>query len=245
LYLALFRPLFHLPRCILFNTEAERELVHRVFGNQQVPSQVVGLGIDPPAGGDPEEFVSRHGFKGPFLLYMGRIDVMKGVDQLFAHFIKLVKEPEFAGLKLVLAGKERMAIPRHPGIMSLGFVPEKEKASALMAATALVTPSPYESLSMVTMEAGLTEKPVLVNQECEVLARYVEQSRAGLAYAGYEGFRQAVRQILAEPSQARAMGQRGRAFVSKRYCWGPVMEIYERVLSQVAGQSGPPRKDAG
>lgn len=237
LYLSLFRPVFHLPRYILFNTEAERDLVHRVFNNQQVPHQVVGLGIDPPAQGDPQGFRERHGLEEPFLLYLGRIDVMKGADELFAHFARLAKEPEFSGLKLVLVGKERMEIPRHPAMKSLGFVSEEDKASALRAATALVTPSPYESLSMVTMEAGLCGKPVLVSKDCEVLARHVAESGAGLAYKGYDGFKQAVGRILGNPAEARAMGQKGREFVSQRFSWGPVLEIYEQVISEVAGQA--------
>ena len=237
LYLPLFRPVFHLPRHILFNTEAERDLVHRVFGNQHVPHHVVGLGIDPPAQGDPQGFMSRHGLHDPFLLYLGRVDVMKGADKLFAHFTKLVREPEFKGLKLLLVGKERMDIPKHPAIKSLGFVSEQDKASALRAASALVTPSPYESLSMVTMEAGLCEKPVLVNQDCEVLARYVSESGAGLAYKGYKGFKQAVGEILKNPDASRAMGRKGRDFVSRRFSWEPVLDAYEQVVSEVAGQS--------
>ena len=110
---------------------------------------------------------------------------MKGADELVRPFQAAgAKSLNSRGLKLVLVGKERMEIPRHPAIKSLGFVSEEDKASALRAATALVTPSPYESLSMVTMEAGLCGKPVLVSQDCEVLARYVEESGAGLAYQG-------------------------------------------------------------
>ena len=37
LYLPLFRPVFHLPRVIIYNTQSERELVQRVMGNSQVP----------------------------------------------------------------------------------------------------------------------------------------------------------------------------------------------------------------
>lgn len=180
--------------------------------------------------------MARHGLCEPFLLYLGRIDVMKGADELFSHFKRLAAEPDFSGLKLVLVGKERMEIPRHPAIKSLGFVSEEEKASALRTAAALVTPSPYESLSMVTMEAGLCGKPVLVNQDCEVLARYVEESGAGLAYQGYDGFKQAVGRILGDSAESRAMGQKGREFVSRRFSWEPVLEIYEQVISEVAAR---------
>ncbi len=232
--LALFRPLFHLPRCILYNTEAERDLVQARFHNQQVPHRVVGLGIDPPTGGDPEQFRRRHGLAGPFLLYLGRVDVMKGCRQLFEHFLRLVEDPAWQDLKLVLAGRRRMEIPRHPAIVPLGFVSEEDKAAALAAAWALISPSPHESLSMVTLEAGLAGKPVLVNRQCPVLARYVDESGAGLAYRDFPELRQALERLRHEPGLASRMGGQGREFVSRRYSWERVLEVYEQELARVA-----------
>jgi hypothetical protein len=83
LHLAVFRPLFNLPRHILFNTESERDLVHATFQNQRVPHDVVGVGFDPPGPGDPEGFSARYGISGPYLLYLGRIDVLKGCGETF------------------------------------------------------------------------------------------------------------------------------------------------------------------
>jgi len=238
LYLPLFRPLFHLPRVILYNTQAERELVQRVHHNDEVPSRVVGLGIDPPAPGGEAEFRARHGLTGDFLLYLGRVDVMKGCGEMLAQFQRLAAEPKFAGLKLVLAGRVRMELPRHPSIISLGFVREAERDAALRAATALVMPSPHESLSMVTLEASLAGRPVLVNAGCEVLARYVDQAQAGLAYQGYEELRAAVERLLAAPSEAADLGRRGAAYVAGHYGWEPVLAAYEEELARVAQQAG-------
>ena len=237
LYLPLFRPVFHMPRVILYNTEAERELVHRVQQNNQVPSRVVGLGIDPPAPGGEAEFCAKHGLEGDFLLYLGRIDVMKGCGDMFEQFKRLAAQPEYSGLKLVLVGRERMDIPRHPGILSLGFVSEAEKDAALNAATALVMPSPHESLSMVTLEAGLAGKPVLVNAQCEVLERYVAKAGAGLAYQGAGGLGEALGRLLEQPEEAAAMGRRGRDYVSRNYGWQRVLEVYEEELARVAEQA--------
>lgn len=238
IYLPLFRPVFHLPRVILYNTQAERELVQRVQGNGQVPSRVVGLGIDRPAPGGEAAFRARHGLEGDFLLYLGRVDVMKGCGQMFDFFQRLAAEAQFAGLKLVLAGRVRMELPRHPAILSLGFVSQAERDAALGAATALVMPSPHESLSMVTLEAGLAGRPVLVNAGCEVLARYVDQAGAGLAYRDYPGFRGAVARLLAHPEEAAALGRRGAGYVAQHYGWEPVLAAYEEELARVADQAG-------
>ena len=234
LHLAVFRALFQLPRHILFNTESERRLVQALFHNKRIPSQVVGLGFDQPGQGDPQGFRERHGITGPFLLYLGRIDVYKGCGELFSHFQQLIGDkPGLKDLKLVMVGREHMEVPSHPGILNLGFVSEEERDSALRACTALVMPSPYESLSMVTMEAALCGKPVLVTQRCEVLEEFVEASGGGMTYGSYEEFRDQVATILGQPELAAEMGKKGRAYVSERYNWPRVMQVYNQVLQDI------------
>lgn len=237
LYLPLFRPVFHLPRVIIYNTHSERELVQRVTGNSQVPGRVVALGIDPPAAGGGAEFKKRHGIDGPMLLYLGRVDVMKGCRDMLEHFARLSGSGGRAGLKLVLVGKQRMEVPKHPGVLSLGFVSDAERDAALDAADLLVMPSPHESLSMVTLEASAAGKPVLVNSQCEVLAAYVDQAGAGLAYRGYEQFQAAVERLLGDPAQAAAMGRAGAAYVAEHYGWEPVLTAYEEEMGWVAEEA--------
>jgi glycosyltransferase involved in cell wall biosynthesis len=234
LYLSLFRPLFNLPRHILFNTQAEQDLVHKVFSNQRIPSSVVGLGIDPPIFGDASAFRSRHDLKGRVLLFMGRVDVKKGCQEMFDYFIALAEKPEFKDLNLVLVGKKRMQVPDHNRILSLGFVSEQEKADALAAADALIMPSPHESLSMVTLEASLAGKPVLVTEKCEVLVRYIENSKSGLTYDSKDDLAACLTALAEEPETARGMGARGKRFVEKNYHWDRVMETYEEVLAEIA-----------
>ena len=55
LHLAPYRALFHLPRAIGFLTPEERDLVHRTFRNEQVPHEVLGIGLAPP----PHDFDAR------------------------------------------------------------------------------------------------------------------------------------------------------------------------------------------
>jgi len=159
---------------------------------------------------------------------------MKGCREMIEHFTRLAAEPAHRDLKLVLVGSRRMELPNHPGILSLGFVEQSERDAALEAASALVMPSPFESLSMVTLEASAAGKPVLVNRDCEVLARYVDQARAGLAYSDYPGFKAAVEALLGRPEEAAAMGKRGAAYVAAHYGWGPVLDTYEELLASVA-----------
>ena len=56
-------------------------------------------------------------------------------------------------IPLVMAGPAIMPIPEHPLIRPLGYVPDAVRDALLAHARALVVPSPYESLSMVLLEA--------------------------------------------------------------------------------------------
>jgi glycosyltransferase involved in cell wall biosynthesis len=75
-----------------------------------------------------------------------------------------------------------MPISSHPDIIALGFVDEQTKWDALAACDLLVMPSPYESLSIVLLEAWAVGKPVLVNGRCEVLVGQCRRAQGGLWY---------------------------------------------------------------
>ena len=62
-----------------------------------------------------------------------------------------------------------MQIPEHPRIRSLGYVSDDLRRALLTHARVLVVPSPYESLSIVLLEAWNHGVPALVNARCKVL----------------------------------------------------------------------------
>ena len=111
----------------------------------------------------------------------------KGCGDMFAFFEQYAARfPR--GMDLLLIGSKHMPVPSHPRLRHLGFVPDEDKFDALAAADVLVMPSPYESLSMVTLEAWALGKPVLVNGQCDVLRGQCLRSRGGLYYDNVEEF---------------------------------------------------------
>ncbi len=217
--LDIFKPFFRSPRGIVYLTPEEQALVEDASGNREVPSVVIGSGLnmaDPPSGLD---FRVRHGLKHPFLLYVGRVDKNKGCITLLAYFRKFLEETG-ADVDLVLAGKAVIPVPDHPRIRHLGFVSEEEKVAALRQCRLLVMPSPYESLSIVTLEAWKLGVPVLANARCRVLMGQCLRSNGGLFYHGYAEFAEGLKILLEQPEVGQRLGRAGAGLRGRRVFLG-------------------------
>ena len=242
IYLPVFRPLFQKPRAILFLTPAERSFVHQLFQNESIRNDVVGVGIEPAktySDKSAAELLSASlpGSVAPdaavnYLLYIGRIDTAKGCDTMFELFIRY-KAEQPSDVKLVLVGQAFMPIPEHPDLLPVGFVDEPTKATLLQNAQALLMPSPYESLSMVTLESFAVGIPVVATAECAVLRDHIVGSQAGHLYQSYADFKTAIDQILTQDSSV--MAARGRAYVDQYYTWSTVLAKFDDAVNYVAG----------
>jgi len=234
--LDLFRGLFRLPRGLIFQVEEERAFVEARFHTAHIPAAVIGAGIDPVADAEPARFRARHRLPGPYLLYVGRVDVEKGCRALVDDFLAW-REGAAEPLELVLMGTVAMKLPRRPGLRALGFRPEAEKWDALAGATALVMPSPHESFSFVVLEAWSQGTPVLATARSAVLRGHVERSGAGLLYDRAPGdFGPAAAALAADDALRKALGERGRAYVDGRYRWPRITRQYLEFLERLFGR---------
>jgi glycosyltransferase involved in cell wall biosynthesis len=212
------KPFFSLPRGIVYLTPEERTLVEDASGNRSVPSVVIGSGLNLPETDPALDFRAKHGLERPFLLYVGRIDKNKGCVTLFAYFKKFRQETG-ADVDLVLAGRTVVPIPDDPHVRHVGFITEQEKVAALGQCALLVMPSPYESLSVITLEAWKLGVPVLASARCKVLMGQCLRANGGLFYHGYAEFAEGLRLLLEDPRLAEALGRQGRAYVEREYSW--------------------------
>jgi glycosyltransferase involved in cell wall biosynthesis len=229
--LGVFKDLFRSPRGILYLTPEERALVEDASGNQQVPNAVIGSGLNLPSVDPGLDFAARHGLTRPFVLYVGRIDKNKGCVNLFAYFRKFVEETK-ADVDLVLAGSAVIPIPDHPHIRHVGRITEEEKVAALGQCRLLVMPSPYESLSIVTLEAWKLGAPVLANGRCRVLMGQCLRSNGGLFYHGYAEFAEGLSLLLEKPQLAASLGRQGRDWVDTECAWETVESRVEELLAR-------------
>jgi len=234
--LKFFKDLFRLPRAFVYNSEEERTMIQTISGNADIPGLVVGVGSEVPADASPERFRRTHGFDKPYVLYLGRIDRNKGFPQLFDDFLRFKAETD-SDLALVLIGHSILPIPDHPAILPLGFRPEQDKFDALAGAEALIMPSFYESLSMVTLEAWALGRPVLANARCEVLQGQCRRSNGGLYYGDYPEFRESLKLLLASDRLRRGLGENGRRYYEANYTWPIIEGKYLEVVRRLGGEA--------
>ena len=241
--LSIFQPLFRSVRALMYNSPEERAMIQAVSGNESVPGVVVGIGSDVPNNPQGARFRQKYNIRGPFAVYVGRIDENKGCKELFTFFDAYLREG--AGrLTLVLMGNSLLDIPSHPRIRHLGFLDDTDKFDAIAGSEVLIMPSYFESLSMVALEAWALGRPVLVNAKCDVLKGQCIRSNAGLYYDGQREFVESLRAIEHTRWLAGSLGRNGRQFYRDHYDWpvieGKYLEMFERLARETAATTLAP-----
>jgi glycosyltransferase involved in cell wall biosynthesis len=221
-YLGIMKEMFGRVRGFLFNTEPERELARRLYGVEDNRSSVVGLGLD-PFEADPAAFARRRGIGGPYVIYAGRREPLKGTPLLTAY-LHAFRERTGRDLRIVFTGSGPIDAPDglREVLVDVGFVSEEEKREAMAGAVAFIHPSVNESLGIVLLEAWLARTPALVHAKSAVLRDQCARSGGGLWFRHYPEFEEELLVLLDDPVRRRAMAESGRAFVLRTYSWPAV-----------------------
>ncbi len=265
IHLGIYQEMFALPSAIAYNTEVERRFLTGGFPIRAAAQETVGCGVDlprhsPVRGPEPDAadadedaaragesskgrwatpargaaFRGRHKIHGPFALYGGRIEKGKGCEELIEYFGTY--HAEGGHLTLALMGVKLMPLPEEPYIRFAGLLSERERLQALEAATVVVVPSPFESLSLMAIEAFAVGTPVLANARCEVLVDHCRRSNAGLFYADRDEFVECLKLLAVDERLRTQMGRNGRAYVRENYRWDLIMGKYETLMAAVRGK---------
>lgn len=176
-------------------------------------------------------FRRRHRLYGQLVLYGGRIDPGKGCEELLHYFNEYVKEGGDATLTLM--GAKLMPLPEDPSVRFAGLLSDRERVEALEAATVVVCPSPFESLSLLALESLAVGTPILANARSEVLVEHCTRSNGGLFYADRDEFVECLKLLLSDERLRQTLGRNGRDYVRRNYRWDVVLGKYERIFAKV------------
>jgi len=176
------------------------------------------------------------------ILFLGRINFIKGLDLLVQAFAALAREGE--DVQLVLAGpdddgwgekvrkwaREEKVLERvtFPGLL-LG----EDKLAVLQEATVLALPSYAESFGLAAVEALACGLPVVISDQVKIW-REVARAQAGLVIGGDASqLAAALRQLLHDPEARRRMGENGKRLVATTFSWDEVAKKLSRMYQEV------------
>ena len=176
------------------------------------------------------------------VLFLGRINWIKGPDFLVKAFAGLVRqEPEAL---LVIAGpddgyqknvEELIAgLGIRDNVIFTGFLGGKDKLAALVDADVLVQPSVYEQGARPSLEAIMCGTPVIVSKNTGA-GEDIGQMDAGdlVEYGDTEGMSAAIRKILDNPGEAMQKTDRAREYIRLNLSVEGQVEKYSEIYQEV------------
>ena len=200
----------------------------------------------------------RHSPDGaPFLLFFGRLEWEKGVQDLLAALPRIRRR--FPGTRLVVAGKgrhyeelveqaRRLRIRR--AVDFAGHLPDRELRALLAAADAVVLPSRYEPFGIVALEAAAAKAP-LVASTAGGLGEVVVDGETGLAFepGDVTGLTTAVTTVLSDATAATRRARVAQSRLAADFDWGRIAEataeVYRRARPAEPVELGRPKIATG
>lgn len=232
-------------------TEVERaEFI--AYGVSDDRIEVISNGIDPDAYKivKPDEAIA--GFRrkagigsARFVLFLGRLNPIKGPDLLVDAFCRL--EPELSDIHLVMAGPDgglrsqlEQAVEQQ-GLGSrvhfIGYLGGSEKSAALHGASLMVIPSRREAMSIVVLEGGICRCPVLFTDACG-LDDIAGQGAGEMVPASSAALAEAISRLLRDPVVADASATRLQDIVKRHFLWEIQAQRHIELANRVLGTSG-------
>jgi glycosyltransferase involved in cell wall biosynthesis len=230
-YVSIYNSVFRQADAFLFFTPEERKVVERLYGVDP-QGETIGIGIDTnQQRGDGQRFRNQFLMNDTeYLVYVGRLDAMKGVGELL-RFFETFKSRNQVELNLVLAGGGQLELPDRDDVIVTGFLDEQMKRDVIAGSLALVQPSYFESFSIVLCEAWLESRPALVQGHGEVLRGQAIRSNGAIPYEGFAEFESSVNYLLDNREIGNQMGLRGLDYVKSNYDWTVVLQRFEETIS--------------
>ncbi len=177
----------------------------------------------------------------PFLLFLGRILVEKGLDTL----IEAMTELPHLGLKILGTGEDKLQLEQRTKELGLenrveflGWVEGEKKWHLLREAMATIIPSvSYEQFPTVALESLSVATPV-ISSDLAGISDLVQHEKTGLLFKAGDSASLAKQlcNLAESPRLAREMGQNGRQHVLSHYVgsvhYEKLIEIYDQVANR-------------
>jgi glycosyltransferase involved in cell wall biosynthesis len=220
-------------RRLLVTNNEESDFATRVTG---VPATVVPNGVDMADFANPDTTRFRSAVPGlgdsPYLLFLGRIHEIKGLDGLIRSFARVRRNG--LNVELVLAGpadgavvdvqRESRAQGVEPHVHLVGPLYGEDRSSAMAGCSLFVHRPRYEGFGMAIVEAMAASRPVVTTSICGV-ARACPPGVLVCAPDSDEGFAASMTSALRAFHGSEAMGRRACNWVAAKLSWDSVAAL--------------------
>ncbi len=212
---------------------------HRRFGFE-APMTVVPSFL--PADDSPELTTEppapSTGEHPPYFLFVGRLEVIKGLQDVIPHF-----GPD-SPAELWIAGSgdhepelRRLAEGRDK-VRFLGRQPMEKLRGLYRNARAVITPSVcYEVFPMVVLEAFREGTPIIA-RDLGPYPEIVARTGAGHLFHDHDSLREALRELGDHPDVAASMGRRGLQAFEEQWSEDVALKTYFDVIRRAAERKG-------
>lgn len=196
---------------------------------------------------DINAFLSRYAIPdAPAILFMGRLNPIKGPDLLLDAFI--LAETHIPEFHLIFAGAddgmlsmlrevvEREGLTKY--VHFLGHVDGQDKAAAYRFAKLLVVSSRQEAMSIVALEAGICGTSVLVTDQCGFNDVCSMDPRLEVP-ATASGIANGLICLLTDSAVLESLSPVWRDYVVQRYSWNVLVLKYIALYAAILGRQFP------
>lgn len=195
---------------------------------------------------DRANFLRGHGLADtPIILFMGRLNPIKGPDLLleaFALVSYLLPEHQliFAGpdggmLADLRVRAEQLGLAQR--VHFLGHVESDAKAGVYRCAQLLVVPSRHEAMSIVALEAGVCGTPVLLTDQCGFSVIESIDPRLEVP-ANAEALADGMASLLVDPAVLEQIAPAWKYFVMTNYAWEVIAPRYLHLYREILASKG-------
>ena len=189
-------------------------------------------------------FKQKYDIDSPYILYLGRMDKLKGINHVIESFAKLPEKYE--DYRLVIIGKITDYKSKLDDIISryniedrvifTGFIAEDDKIMAYRDAEVFVNPVRYMGgVSITVFESILSDTPVVVTKESGEL---VEEIDGGIIvdYGDIDQICGAVTTLLEDKDLADKKVEKAKEYINSNLSWSKVcdkiIEIYNKAIGE-------------
>jgi len=237
LHLPIMRQVFQSVGGFAYNSYCEQALVERTFPIAHLPASVIGATVV-EGSGDPAAARAALGLAPgePFVLCVGRVERGKG-SHVLAELWRLYRQRRPGAPRLVFLGPVHEALGGDDGVVVAGRQPEEVKWGALGACEFVITPSAWESFSLVVLEAWLAGAPVAVNRRCEATMEHCRRSGGGLWFFDYADFETVADRLLDDSALRELLVTNGRSYTQRVFNWPSIVDRYEALAHRILASS--------